>query len=121
MSLALATLLLTAALWRSPIVLMVLLILTGAVMFAIRPSAPSIAVYVTAFVFGPVAEILSISTGAWTYESPRVLGVPIWLPFLWGNAGLFMLNTGELAKLILARWPSRARAVPGTVHATMGE
>ena len=121
MSLALATLLLTAALWRTPIVLTVLLIATGAVMFAIRPNAPSVAVYATAFVFGPVAEILSIYTGAWTYESPSVLGVPVWLPFLWGNAGLFMLNTGELAKVIFTRRPSRARVARETAPATMGD
>jgi hypothetical protein len=103
MVLAAATLLLTAALWRHPLALIALVVLTGAAIFALRPSRHAVAVYITAFVFGPIAEILAIGTGAWDYATPTVLGIPLWLPFVWGNAGLFLHNTSELWKLIFAR------------------
>ena len=109
--LALATLLLTAALWRYPVALVTLLLVTAAAIFIIRPNATSVVVYATAFFFGPAAEAVSITTGAWAYHSDNFLGVPIWLPFVWGNAGLFLLNTSELWKSLVASRTSRSKAV----------
>jgi hypothetical protein len=109
--LALATLLLTAALWRYPVALVALLLVTAAAIFIIRPNATSVVVYATAFFFGPAAEAVSITTGAWAYHSDNFLGVPIWLPFVWGNAGLFLLNTSELWKSLVASRTSQSKAV----------
>lgn len=109
--LALATLLLTAALWRYPVALVALLLVAAAAIVTIRPNATSVVVYATAFFFGPAAEALSITTGAWSYHSDNLLGVPVWLPFVWGNAGLFILNMAELWKSLLAPRTSR----PGVV------
>jgi hypothetical protein len=109
-ALALATLLLTAVLWRNPLFLTALLILTGAAIFVIRPSRSSVIAYATGFVFGPVAEALAIHTGAWTYATSTVLGLPLWLPFLWGNAALFIQNSAELSKALFTKESSRARA-----------
>ena len=108
--LALATLFLTAVLWRYPVALIALLLVTAAVIYRIRPNATSIVVYATAFVFGPAAEAVSITTGAWAYDSNNILGVPVWLPFVWGNAGLFILNMAELWKSLLASRTSRSGA-----------
>ena len=52
---------------------------------------------------------MSITTGAWAYDSPQLLGIPIWLPFVWGNAGLFILNMAELWKSLLAPMATRVR------------
>ncbi len=109
--LALATLLLTAVLWRYPVALIALLLVTAAVIFRIRPNATSVVVYATAFFFGPAAEAVSITTGAWAYHSDNFLGVPVWLPFVWGNAGLFIFNMAELWKWLLAPRVSRPEAV----------
>src|SRR5947209_6181959 len=94
-ALALATLFLTAVLWHYPVALIALLLVTAAAIVTIRPNATSLVVYATAFVFGPLAEAVSIKTGAWAYDSNHVLGIPVWLPFVWGNAGLFILNMSE--------------------------
>ncbi|HEY3096951.1 MAG TPA: hypothetical protein VGK05_08935 [Acidimicrobiia bacterium] len=110
-ALALATLFLTAVLWRYPLALIALLLVTAVAILRIRPSATSVVVYATAFVFGPLAEAVSITTGAWAYDSPNFLGVPVWLPFVWGNAGLFILNMAELWKSLLAPRSSRAQIV----------
>ena len=116
--LALATLFLTAVLWRYPAALIALLVVTAAAIYKIRPNATSLVVYATAFVFGPAAEAVSITTGAWAYHSNDFLGVPVWLPFVWGNAGLFILNMAELWKSLLAPRASRSGAVDrGTVDA----
>ncbi len=109
--LALATLLLTAALWRYPVALVAMLLVTATAIFIIRPNATSVVVYSTAFFFGPAAEAVSITTGAWAYHSDNFLGVPVWLPFVWGNAGLFLLNTSELWKSLVAPRTSQSKAV----------
>jgi hypothetical protein len=106
-TLALATLLLTSVLWRYPVALTALLIAAGVAIYALRPSRTSACIYVVGFVFGPLAEGLSIQTGAWEYASPSVLGIPVWLPFVWGNAALFIQNTADIGKVIFARDPAR--------------
>ena len=108
-ALALATLFLTAVLWRYPVALIALLLVTAAAIYRIRPNATSVVVYATAFVFGPAAEAMSITTGAWEYDASNFLGVPVWLPFVWGNAGLFIQNMAELWKSLLTARSSRAR------------
>ena len=102
-ALALATLLLTSVLWRTPVALTALLILTGVAIYALRPSRTSAFVYLIGFLFGPLAEGVSIRTGAWEYASPTFLGIPVWLPFVWGIAALFIQNTADLGKAIFAR------------------
>jgi len=39
-------------------------------------------------IIGPGVEVVAICGGAWSYSVPFVLGVPIWLPLLWGLSGL---------------------------------
>jgi uncharacterized membrane protein YoaT (DUF817 family) len=114
-AMALATLFLTSLLWRYPVALIALLLVTAAAIYRIRPNATTVVVYATAFVFGPAAEAVSITTGAWEYDSSNFLGVPIWLPFVWGNAGLFILNMAELWKCVLAPLARRRadRVPPG--------
>jgi hypothetical protein len=106
-TLALATLLLTSVLWRYPFALTALLIIAGAAIYALRPSRTSLCVYATGFLFGPLAEGLAIQTGAWEYAEPSILGIPVWLPFVWGNAALFIQNTADIGKALFSRDSSR--------------
>lgn len=108
-ALALATLLLTSVLWRRPLVLTGLLIVTGVAIYSLRPSRTSVWVYLVGFLFGPLAEGVSIRTGAWEYASPTFLGIPLWLPFVWGIAALFIQNAADLGKAIFASDRSGAR------------
>lgn len=41
-----------------------------------------------AAVAGPAVEATIHATGAFDYTEPDFLGIPIWLPALWANAGL---------------------------------
>jgi hypothetical protein len=45
--------------------------------------------YVVAAFLGPLGEVVVVYYGAWTYAKPSLL-IPIWLPLLWGVAGLFL-------------------------------
>jgi hypothetical protein len=117
-TLALATLFLTSVLWHYPVALIALLLVTTVGIYKIRPNATSIVVYMTGFVFGPLAEAASISTGAWEYDTTLLLGVPVWLPFVWGNAALFIQNMAELWKSLLTAGATRIRSTaPATPDA----
>jgi hypothetical protein len=100
--LAFSTLLATAALWRHPLALIALVLAVGLGIFLLRPTRPSLVVYAVGFVFGPTAEILGIHAGAWRYSTGDFLGIPIWLPFVWGNAALFIQNAAEVATSVLS-------------------
>jgi hypothetical protein len=45
---------------------------------------------VLAAIAGPLAEILISASGAFEYDHADVLGVPLWLPGLWANAGFLV-------------------------------
>ena len=50
----------------------------------------AIVYYVLAAVSGPLVEIVCIYFGIWSYTLPQFLGIPIWLPLVWGLFGLFL-------------------------------
>jgi hypothetical protein len=50
--------------------------------------------YLFVAIMGPLAEIVCIDVGAWRYAGETFLGVPVWLPPLWGIAGLCFITTG---------------------------
>ena len=102
-TLAFTTLLATAALWRHPVALIALVLAVGLGIFLLRPTRASLVVYVVGFIFGPTAEAFGIHAGAWTYSNSDFLGIPIWLPFVWGNAALFIQNSADVASSVLAR------------------
>lgn len=106
--LAFSTLLATAALWRHPLGLVALVFAVGLAIFMLRPTRASLVVYAVGFLFGPTAEILGIHAGAWSYSNTDFLGIPIWLPFVWGNAALFIQNTGDVATSVLSSGRRRA-------------
>lgn len=72
-------------------------------MIKIDTSKRSLVVYLVGFIFGPIAESVTIHAGAWQYAQPDFLGIPIWLPFLWANAALFAVNTERLAHFVLPK------------------
>jgi hypothetical protein len=51
--------------------------------------------YSIAFVFGPAGEVVAVSFRAWEYSKPLYV-IPIWLPFLWGIAALFIKKLSEI-------------------------
>jgi len=77
--------------WKEQVVTAALLALLAIVFIRMHPQKRLLYSYGVAFVCGPFAEIAAMSAGAWQYTEPLVAGIPLWLPFLWGNAALFIL------------------------------
>lgn len=77
----------TCLLWRQPLLLAVMLALIAFVLLRITPSTVVRLYFVTAAIFGTLAEIIAVAAGAWSYSRP-LFYVPIWLPVAWGVAAL---------------------------------
>lgn len=90
--LALGSLATVLLFWQEGLLALLLLVAIAVVDLTRRPEPGRFTVYLVAMVFGPLTETLAIERGAWAYTEPDILGIPIWLPFLWGNAGLFLTN-----------------------------
>lgn len=56
--------------------------------------------YIAIAIAGPASEILCIYGGAWTYASPDIFGVPVWLPLVWGNCGICLIRIAAYFKEI---------------------
>lgn len=41
-------------------------------------------IFITASIAGPMAEIICIKFGVWSYANPTFLDIPLWLPLAWG-------------------------------------
>ena len=94
---------LVAFLWRSPFILTGVLFAIGVVMLVIEKDKNSVLLYIVAGIGGAITEIISIYFGAWIYTEPTFAGIPIWLPFLWGAAGLFVLRLKKFIDAIFRK------------------
>jgi len=70
--------------------------LLGVVMLAASWSWEHFVVYVVLFLIGIGMEILMVHVGVWSYLRPSYFGVPLWIPFIWSNAGLFVIELKEV-------------------------
>ncbi|MFH1162336.1 MAG: hypothetical protein V1696_03660 [Candidatus Jorgensenbacteria bacterium] len=102
--LALATLFVTLVFWQSTGVIIIALFFIRLLMMGVERDRSALVIYIFTFLFGALSEALVVSVGsAWRYAVPQVIGIPWWLPFVWGNAGLFINRLGLLTRYILSR------------------
>ena len=97
---------LASILWRNPAVLALCYILISLFMLYRWHTKSDLIFYFAAFVLGPIGELVATHYGAWKYSKPAFL-IPIWLPFLWGIALLFMKKLSET--LINKEWDGSNR------------
>jgi hypothetical protein len=90
--LAITSLLLVAFLWRMPIILTSILLVLSFLMILLTPQKETIYLYIIAGLCGALAEAFAVWFGAWDYTNPNIIGIPYWLPVLWGIAALFVRN-----------------------------
>jgi hypothetical protein len=88
-TLAVVTLFLVSFLWENTVLLIFLLGAVSLAMLINEGNKVAVYLYAVAFLLGPLAEAIAIYFGVWNYTNPHLLGFSIWLPFVWGNAGLF--------------------------------
>lgn len=81
--------------WASPWLLTGMIIALGIASIALRGKKSDVAIYFLAGAGGAVGEIIAVAYGAWIYSIPAFFGIPIWLPFLWGAAGVYIKGLSE--------------------------
>ena len=85
---------LAGAFWSRPVFLMAAYVSLSVVMLLRWHEIDDLTFYAVPFILGPVGEVVGIYYGAWQYAKPLAL-IPVWLPFAWGCAGLYMKKTSE--------------------------
>ncbi|MBU2101363.1 DUF2878 family protein [Patescibacteria group bacterium] len=90
--LALLSLVSVSLLWKSWSLLTLILLVIGVLMLLIEKERNTVLVYIAAGLGGAITEMVAIFFGVWTYTDPAIAGIPIWLPFLWGAAALYILR-----------------------------
>ena len=53
------------------------------------------ALFVLGFFGGSLAEINATQLGIWSYASPSFLGIPLWLPLIWGETMVIAKRIAE--------------------------
>ena len=87
---ALATLLVVGVLRDKIFISILLLSVCSICLLIIDGNKKTIRLFFLVFILGPLAEALAIYFGAWDYSNPFILGVPLYLPFVWGNASIYI-------------------------------
>jgi hypothetical protein len=92
----------------APVILTLGLLALVAARLAIRPVAGDWLYALVAAVAGPAVEAVISATGAFNYADPDLAGIPMWLPALWANGGLFIRRL--LAPVVLEAYDYRSRS-----------
>lgn len=78
-------------------ILLFVLIVLSVLTLKTRVKKGDVHLFFTAAVLGPLAEIVAIYFGAWSYTNPTFLGIPMWLPLAWG---LFIVTVRRLSEAL---------------------
>lgn len=92
---AFLSLVVVAFFWDRPLLATGLMIIVSILMLLVRRSKEDLLLYFFCALAGALSEAFGIAFGAWTYAFPNLIGIPYWLPFLWGIAGLFVKRIEE--------------------------
>lgn len=98
-------------LWRSPLLLTALLVVVAGITLMIWREPVDRIFYFVPLVLGPTGEAFAVYFGAWQYTDTELL--PLWLPFLWGIAGLCM---GRVMTLLQRRFQETREPRPDPPH-----
>ncbi len=60
-------------------------------------------IFIIAALGGSLGEIIAIFFGAWSYTLPNFLGIPVWLPLLWGFAAVTLRRLLSTLESVLKR------------------
>jgi hypothetical protein len=80
--------------YRYPNLLLVIYLAMTAVLLWCWHTQGDLFYFFVPFLLGPLAEIFAVHFGAWHYTD-SYFEIPIWLPFAWGIAMIFMKKTAE--------------------------
>lgn len=84
----LAAVLAVCRFWQQTPLLSLILLVLVFLKHKIFPAKRESLFFALVGVLGSTGEMLGISGGAWSYAKPQLLNIPLWLPLLWGLAGM---------------------------------
>jgi len=90
-----SSILLVLTLWQLPILLIIGLFITAFLKHRFCPIKKEFIMYVVSAIIGSLSESLIMITGPWSYASVQIFNFPVWLPFLWGLAGITVITIHE--------------------------
>ena len=79
---------LIALFWKDNLILTLFVAAYAGLLLKLWHEAEDLRCFIFVVFVGTASEIISVSFGAWTYNNPTFLGIPIWLPLTWGIAAL---------------------------------
>jgi uncharacterized membrane protein YoaT (DUF817 family) len=85
---------LIASIWDRPVILTVCYGVISSVVLYKWHTNRDISIFLVAFILGSIAESVAVYFGAWEYSKPSYL-IPLWLPLVWGIAGLLIKKISE--------------------------
>jgi len=100
-----------ALLWENPILLSAELLALSTLRLMHRKSNAELKLFLFCGIGGAAAESFLVNFGIWKYAFPNALGIPLWLPILWGITGLCIL--GRYNQLDAAEKKSNTGTTPG--------
>ena len=56
--------------------------------------------FIVGAIIGPIVEVSCIAMGVWSYANPSFIGIPLWLPILWGLATVLTRRIAETIFII---------------------
>jgi hypothetical protein len=96
--LGVSTLLAPSLFWGEPYLVLVMVCIFSVLMLAVEYTKTAIFLYIIVAILGPLAEVVAIISGVWVYTEPQIMGIPLWLPLVWGNSALFILRIHAFLK-----------------------
>ena len=79
-------------LWRYNTILFIALIIECIIIVKLWHQKYDIVYFIVGAILGPLGEIVCIYYGTWIYINPNFLGIPVWLPLVWGIASIILMR-----------------------------
>jgi len=76
-------------LWKKAILLTIILAIMSAIGLSKWRNKETVILFFFCGIFGALTEAIAIYFNVWAYTSPSFIGIPLWLPILWGDAAIF--------------------------------
>ncbi|MBI5046950.1 hypothetical protein HZC07_04445 [Candidatus Micrarchaeota archaeon] len=92
---AFISLFLTTLLWQQPVLLTVLLGILIAFVLLLWKNEQDLWLFLFAMIAGPLFDFVATATNTWQYGKADFFGVPLWLPFLYGLAGVYIVKVAQ--------------------------
>ncbi len=89
---------LMAFFWQNNLLLTIIFITLAIIVLPFQKDISNIILFIIATIFFQIGEIILSHFGAWTYNNPSYLGIPIWISLSWGFSALIIKNLSDTIK-----------------------